>query len=132
MFIYFLMIAGTWGVSLSSAQKSYDIKKMTLEVKTSLDSRRARFDALKMLKEKGAVGENNQGYIDALVKDSESESMAQAENKDRQFIYMTILEQNNLPQDSLKTIETVFAQVQRDKANPGDKIQDENGQWSTK
>ncbi len=109
---------------------SYDIKEMTPEVKSALDGRRNRFDELKSLKAQGAIGENNQGYVEALK--TEGQSVVDAENRDRRFIYTTIVSQNGLPADALGTVEAVFAQVQRDKAASGDKIQDVSGSWTTK
>ena len=114
------------------AQQSYDIKELTPEVKSALDSRRERFDSLKQLKAQGTIGENNRGYVDALTADKNAKELAAAENKDRKFIYQTIAEQNGLPADAVSTIENVFAQVQRNKAVAGDKIQGSDGSWSVK
>jgi uncharacterized protein YdbL (DUF1318 family) len=111
---------------------SYDIKEMTPEVKAALDSRRSRFDELKSLKSQGAIGENNQGYVEVLKSTGNAQSVADAENRDRKFIYTTIVAQNGLPSSALSTVEEVFAQVQRDKASSGDKIQDSSGSWTTK
>jgi len=118
--------------SLHGFAATYDIKEMTPEVKAALDNRRNRFDSLRQFKTKGLIGENNRGYVEVLQDNSEAKSLAEAENKDRKFIYQTIVKQNNLPENALATIEEVFAQVQRDKASQGDKIQQPNGQWITK
>ena len=137
------IFAGTFmaGAILSSgwAQSKYSIKEMTPEVEAALQNRRDRFDQLKELKQKGIIGENNKGYIEVLtsVADEvpssleEAQSLVQSENQDRQVIYQTIARQNDL-KEAVDTIEKVFAQVQRDKAQPGDKIQDEDGQWIVK
>ena len=113
------------------ADGKYDIKEMTPEAKTALENRRDRFDRLKELKAKGAVGENNRGYVEALSDDPDAKSLVEEENQDRRIIYKTIETQNNLS-GAMETIEKVFAQVQRDKASPGDKIQTEDGNWVTK
>ncbi len=113
------------------ADGKYDIKEMTPAVKTALENRRDRFDDLKAFKVQGIIGENNRGYVEALTSDSAAQRLVDAENKDRKVIYQTIEEQNNLS-GALETIEKVFAQVQREKSNPGDKIQTEDGQWVTK
>ncbi len=118
--------------SLGLAETAYNIKEMTPAVKAALDGRRERFDQLRTLKEQGLIGENNKGYIQLLTDDPQAEGLVEAENKDRQFIYKIIVEQNNLPADSLSTIETVFAQEQRERAKPGDKIQEPNGNWVAK
>ncbi len=109
----------------------YNIKTMTPAIKMSLESRRDRYDQLQGLKKSGVIGENNQGYIEVLQAGKGAESIAERENKDRRVIYDAIVEQNNL-ENSLNIVEKVFAQVQRDKALSGEKIQDENGNWITK
>lgn len=111
---------------------SYDIKEMTPEVKSALDARRARYDELASLKAQGAVGENNQGYVEVLKNIGPAQSVVSSENQDRKLIYSTIVKQNGLPGNALPTVEKVFAQVQRDKAASGDSIQNESGQWTKK
>ncbi len=113
------------------ADGKYDIKEMTPEVKSALENRRNRFDQLKELKAKGVVGENNRGYVELLGNDSSAGSLVESENQDRKVIYQAIEVQNNLS-GARETIEKVFAQVQRDKASPGDKIQTEDGKWVVK
>ncbi len=115
----------------SFAEGKYEIKEMTPAIKTALENRKDRFNDLKALKAQGSVGENNRGYVEALKNDAQTQQLVDSENQDRKLIYKAIEEQNNL-NGALETIEKVFAQVQRDKANPGDKIQDENGNWVTK
>ena len=113
------------------AEAKYSLKEMTPEVSAALEARRARFDNLADLKSKGMVGEDDRGYIKALVSAPDVETVVDAENKDRKLVYTTIAAQNDLAGE-MATIEKVFAEVQRDKAKPGEKIQDTNGQWVTK
>ncbi len=113
------------------AAQSYTIKEMTPDVEQALDGRRNRYDQLRALKDERRVGEDNKGYVQVLVPDNEAQAVVNGENKDRKVIYETIAQQNNLS-DSLKTIEQVFAQVKRDKAEPGDMIQNEKGEWVEK
>ncbi len=113
------------------AEAKYALKEMTPEVSAALEARRARFDNLADLKSKGMVGEDNQGYVKALVSAPEVEEAVAAENNDRTVVYTTIAAQNDLAGE-MSTIEKVFAEVQRDKAKPGEKIQDGNGQWVAK
>ena len=115
----------------SWAESKYSIKEMTAEVKSALDNRHDRFDKLAQFKKDGIVGENNQGYVEVLEKGKGAEDLVAAENKDRGVIYQTIADQNRL-KDELATIEKVFAEVQRDKAQAGEKIQNEDGSWVTK
>jgi len=131
IFIFLLMFLFT-GSETPVFSETYDIKEMTPEVKTALDSRRARFDQLKEFKRQGVIGENNKGYVELLVENTEAKNLVEAENKDRRFIYTTIVQQNNLSADALSTVESVFAQVQRDKASTGDKMQGTDGVWRIK
>ena len=133
MMLLLCLFAGTVMLSPTPglAETQYKIQEMTPEVHAALDGRKARFEALRALKDQGIIGENNHGYVEALSDDQQAKDLVKAENKDRKFIYKTIEQQNNLT-DAMETIEKVFAQVQHDKAMAGDKIQDDNGQWVTK
>ena len=113
------------------AQAKYSLKEMTPAAQAALDGRRSRFDQLAALKAKGVVGENNRGYVEVMGSDPSAPTIVQTENNDRAVVYKTIAEQNGLMRQ-LDVIEKVFAQVQRDKAQSGEKIQNENGQWVTK
>ncbi|MBF0388315.1 MAG: YdbL family protein [Candidatus Omnitrophica bacterium] len=117
-------------VSTAALAQSYDIKEMTPEVKSALTSRKDRFADLKAFKAQGLVGETNRGYVQALGGGAEVKALVAAENQDRKFVYEAICEQNGLGSGALATVETVFSRVQRDKASPGEKVQDESGNWN--
>jgi uncharacterized protein YdbL (DUF1318 family) len=112
------------------AQATYDIKEMTPAVKSALDGRKSRFAELKTMKTQGVVGENNHGYVQALGGGKDVIALVAAENRDRKQVYEAIVTQNNLGAGALATVEAVFARVQRDKADPGDKVQDASGRWN--
>ncbi len=109
----------------------YDIKTMTKEVQSALESRRDRYNILKDYKTKGIIGENNKGYVQVLKDQAGVGDVVKNENADRKIIYQTIAEQNNL-QGQLSVIEEVFAQVQSDKAQLGEMIQNSDGFWVKK
>ena len=117
--------------SLGWTESKYSIKEMTPEVQAALDRRRERFDQLAELKKKGVIGENNRGYVEVITNGEGAEGIVDAENKDRKVIYQTIAEQNDL-KGEIDTIEKVFAEVQKEKAQTGDKIQDDQGRWTYK
>ena len=128
IFVAVLMVlisTGAW------AQGKYSIKEMTPEVKQALDARKERFNQVRSLKASGILGETNQGYIKVLQDDANASMIAAQENQDRKIIYEIIAKQNGL-ESALSTIESAFAQVQRDKAEAGDKIQTADGQWISK
>ena len=118
------------GTPLQAAAK-YDIKQMTPEVEQALEGRRGRFDKLKEFKKQGVVGENNRGYVEVLGANGPAIGLVAQENRDRKVIYQTIADQNGL-QSALNVIEKVFAQVQREKAQAGEKIQSDDGRWTEK
>ena len=120
-----LMIGG--GAAPSFAQGKYSIKEMTPQVTEALENRRDRYEELVSLKQEGLIGENNRGYLHVFEGRPDAEAIANAENRDRKIIYQTIAEQNNLT-DAIGTIE----EVQRDKSQPGDRIQNKDGSWTKK
>lgn len=107
------------------------LKYTTPEVQRALDSRRDRFQQLKDYKAKGLVGEDNEGHVKAFPSDPDLKGLVDAENQDRETIYRTIVEQNNLAPDAIAAIRSTFAEVQREKAESGEKIQLPSGEWST-
>jgi uncharacterized protein len=115
-------------VSGSVLAAQYDIKQMTPAIQSALESRRDRFETLEQFKDSGTIGENNSGYVEVLVADTEAATLAQKENQDRRVIYAAIAEQNGL-MEAFATIETVFADVQRTKAKSGQFVELPDGTW---
>ena len=114
-----------------AAAEEYMIKQMTPEVQAALDGRRNRYELLTDMKNKGLIGENNRGYAEAFSERGDVLSLVEEENRDRKVIYTTIAQQNGLT-SALATIEKVFAQEQRARAQSGVKVQAEDGSWITK
>jgi uncharacterized protein YdbL (DUF1318 family) len=108
------------------------LKYTTPEVQRALDSRRDRFQQLKGYKARGEVGEDNEGHLKAFSGDSDLNRLVDAENQDRETIYRTIVEQNNLAPEAIAAIRATFAEVQREKAESGEKIQLPSGEWTTR
>ena len=132
--LVFLFLSGmiVWGTPRWVLAADYDLKEITSQVKAALDNRRERFNELQELKQRGIVGENNRGYVELLTEAKAYRDLVDAENADRRLIYKTIVQQNNLADSELEKVEKAFAQVQKEKADPGDKIQDADGNWVTK
>ena len=132
--IFFFLVSTLFlapSIQSAWAAEQYTIKEMTPEVMSALENRRNRYEELEKLKQQGKVGENNRGYTEAFSDEGNVKSLVEAENRDRKIIYQTIADQNNL-KGALATIEKVFAQTQRDNAEPGSKIQSEDGRWTVK
>lgn len=111
---------------------TYDLKEQTPAVKAALEGRKARYDQLNDAQAQGWVGENNQGLAAQIGGGPEIEILVSAENRDRMVIYRAIVEQNGLPPEALATVQQVFAETQRDRAQPGDPIQLPSGEWTRK
>lgn len=129
------MLAGcllmlSFATHLLAAQ--YDIQQMTPQIEQALANRQARYSQIQQLKDGGVLGEDNQGTVKVLKEFPEADSLAAAENSDRRVIYQAIVGQNNLGPGGLAAVQTVFAEVQRDKAAGGHFIQLPSGDWKQK
>ena len=127
LFIFLILSFLTVGSAIAA---NYDIKQMTPEITQALGARQNRYGELRQLKASGTLGENNRGYVEN--RGDYGNELAAAENVDRGIIYRAIAEQNNLGPAGLATIEAVFAEVQRNNAQPGDFIQLPSGEWIQK
>lgn len=128
---FFLLLAVTVLPGFIEAAQ-YDIKIMTPEVQAAIQGRQQRYDMLQQMKAEGLIGESNQGYVSAIGASGAAASVVAAENADRQVIYSAIVEQNALGAAGMAQVQLAFAEVQREKARPGDHIQLSSGQWTQK
>ena len=117
--------AGEWLVTSAWAE-------LSPEVMAAVNARRDRFGRIKSYKGQGLAGEDNQGHVAALGGGSEVQGLAEAENRDRETIYQEQVKEKGLPADAIATVRAAFAQEQRDRAEPGEKIQQPSGEWTTK
>ncbi len=120
------------GLGARAWAESAQLKYATPEVQQALDARRDRFEKLKTYKAQGLAGEDHQGHVTAFGGDANVASLVEAENRDREVVYQAIVQQNNLGPEAIGTIRSTFAQVQQEKAEPGEKIQLPSGEWTTK
>ncbi len=112
-----------------------DLKIRTPEVMASIESRRARFPQIQQWKGKGCIGENAQGLVEARPGQGcgpEVGALIDAESRDRMTLYRTLLQQNNMPPGELLKIQAGFAKANRERAQSGEWIQTEAGQWMRK
>lgn len=63
------------------------------------DRMKARIPAITDLKNRGIVGENNQGFLSFLNKGKEQESLVAAENNDRKAVYQALAKKNSVNAD---------------------------------
>ena len=112
-----------------------NLKIRTPEVMASIESRRARFPQIQEWKGRGCVGENAQGLVEPRPGQGcgpEVGALIDAENRDRMTLYRTLLQQNNMPASELANVQAAFAKANRERAQPGEWIQAESGQWARK
>lgn len=111
---------------------NYDFKELTPEIKKALQDRQSRYAQIQELKRQGVIGENNKGYVTDLQNNTQAAALTAAENRDRRVIYENLATQNQLGGNGLLEVQRAFAEVQRDKAAPGDRVQSAKGQWEKK
>jgi uncharacterized protein len=133
--IYVLGLAA--GLFLLTAASScfaadYDYKTMTPDIEKALKNRQSRYQQLQSLKQEGEVGENNKGYVTSLKENTEAATLTAAENQDRRVLYEALAEQNKLGSTGLLAVQKAFAEVQQEKASPGDMVQSSSGDWKKK
>ena len=112
-----------------------DLKVRTPEVMASIESRRARFPQIQQWKGRGCIGENAQGLVEARPGQGcgpEVGALIDAESRDRMTLYRTLLQQNNMAPSELAKVQAGFAKANRERAQAGEWIQAETGQWTRK
>jgi uncharacterized protein YdbL (DUF1318 family) len=110
----------------------YDYKTMTPDIEKALKNRQSRYHQLQSLKQEGEIGENNKGYVTNLKNNATAATLTDAENQDRRVLYENLAEQNALGSNGLLDIQKAFAEVQKEKAGPGDMVQSSSGDWKKK
>ncbi len=117
------------------AQPVPELKTMTPEIKAAIESRRRRNPALDAAAQKGCLGENAQGLVEARPGQgcpADLGALVAGENADRMYIYNALVQQNNMAPADLQRVQAAFAKARREKAPPGTWIQQDNGQWARK
>ena len=113
------------------------IKYLTPEIKEVIERRKSRYSQIEELLSEGSIGESNQGLLEIrgrsnILSREELKGIVDKENNDRMFIYRSILEQNNLPQEAVTEIQRVFAKERQERVNSGVWIQLSDGKWKRK
>jgi len=89
----------------------------------------ARLPEIKVLKDKGLVGENNNGFLEFVGQQKEKQDVVAAENQDRKMVYEAIAKQQGT---TLELVGKHRAIQISDKARSGEWLQDANGKWYQK
>jgi uncharacterized protein YdbL (DUF1318 family) len=107
----------------------------TEELRRLTASQNARLGALRQWKARGCIGENNQGFLEARPGQGctgDVGRLVAQENRDRQAIIDTFMRQNNIPPKDAGRVRASFAKAYRDRAQSGDLVQNDRGQWVRK
>lgn len=128
-------------VSLGPKQAygAMDINVSTPAIRGTKESMKNRFPQLKPFYDKGAIGENNMGFLEArntaglnLQERSQANKLIDQENNDRAVLYSEIAAVNKLGSESVEQIKKIFANSWRDKSQAGWWVQDDKGAWTKK
>ena len=116
-----------------------DINVSNPAIRTLKDSIKKRSDAIKPYMYRGNVGINRDGLLTvrstdglSLKERAEVQQLVEAENRDREALYVEIAKANNFSSDAVPKIKRIFAKSWIDQAKPGWWIQDEQGNWKKK
>lgn len=119
----------------TSVQVAQEPRVDSPEIQKAVASRSARLGALREGKARGCIGETNQGLVEARPGQGcggEVSGLIGAENADRQVIISAFMRQNNIPASDTGRVRAAFAKANRDHAQPGEWVQQDNGQWVKK
>ncbi|MDD9304704.1 MAG: YdbL family protein [Desulfobacter sp.] len=93
------------------------------------DRMKQRLPVISSLKNKGIVGETNQGYLAFVSSTVDRQDVVSAENKDRRAIYQHIAKQQSV---SLELVQKRRAKALAERVKPGHYYQNEAGAWVKK
>lgn len=116
-----------------------DINVSNPAIRGLKESIRRRSEAIKPYMDKGNVGINQDGLLSIrgtdgvnLKERAEVQQLVEAENRDREALYLEIAKANSIPRESVPKIKRIFAKSWMDQAKPGWWIQDGQGGWKKK
>jgi len=125
-------------VSEAHAQEA-DINVSNPAIRAIKDSIKARSEAIKPFMDRGNIGIAADGLLAIRTTDglnlkerAETKQLVDAENRDRENLYVEIAKANNIPTASVPKIKGIFARSWLDQARPGWWIQDGQGTWKKK
>lgn len=89
----------------------------------------ARIPPIDALKDKGLVGENNQGFLEYRTGEKVKQDLIASENKDRKIVYQAIGKRQGAP---AKLVGQRRAKMIAEKGEAGHWFQRANGEWYRK
>jgi len=125
-------------VSEALAQEA-DINISNPAIRALKDTIRNRSGSIKPFMDRGNVGITRDGLLTVRTTEGLSlkeratvQQLVDAENRDREALYLEIAKANNFPPESVPKIKTIFARSWVDQAQSGWWIQDAQGNWKRK
>jgi uncharacterized protein YdbL (DUF1318 family) len=116
-----------------------DINVSNPAIRALKDSIKNRSNSIKPFMDRGNVGIAKDGLL--TVRTTEGldlkeralvQQLVDAENRDRESLYLEIAKANNFPKESVPKIKSIFAKSWVEQAQSGWWIQDEQGNWKKK
>ena len=127
-------VSAGW-VSAAFAQEA-DINISNPALRALKDSIKNRSGSIKPFMDRGNVGLTRDGLLTVRTTDglnlkerAEVQQLLDAENRDRESLYLEIAKANNFPAESVPKIKSIFAKSWAEQAQPGWWIQDAQGNW---
>lgn len=118
-----------WFLTLVTVISSFAVVATADEMSAAQARIQARQREVATLKESGALGENNRGFLEVRGSAAGAGQLAQQENADREILYGVVAKRSNVPVE----------QVGRERAKSiaassksGVWVQDEGGAWKKK
>jgi len=116
-----------------------DINISNPAIRALKDSIKNRSGSIKPFMDRGNVGLTKDGLLTvrtteglSLKERAEVQQLVDAENRDRESLYLEIAKANNFPLESVAKIRSIFARSWIEQAQPGWWIQDAQGNWQKK
>lgn len=130
--------AGFSLVGRAYAQEA-DINVSNPAIRALKDSIKNRSESIKPFMDRGNVGITRDGLLTIRTTDglnlkerAEIQQLVEAENRDREALYLEIAKANNISRESIPKIKSIFAKSWIEQARSGWLIQDANGAWKKK
>ena len=125
-------------VGVAHAQEA-DINVSNPAIRALKDSIKQRSEAIKPYMDRGNIGIAQDGLLAmrstdgmSLKERADAKQLVDAENRDREALYAEIAKANNIPQENIPKIKSIFAKSWMEQARSGWSIQDSQGNWRKK
>ena len=116
-----------------------DLDLTTPAIRKLVHSMKARNAAIMRFKDKGTIGETNNGILAVRNMDGLGgekirtvKRLLRAENNDRVMLYKELAAANKIDLADIDKVKTIFANTLKSKAKPGHWYHDESGNWVQK